>query len=148
MKPLPLALVQPFPFFQPFAKNHREELDSSPKDGIMSNRSMTTTPLHQNSRIAMKLDTLKPNPLKPDTPPTFAERIGRMLGRAWRGVLRLERNACAWLTARLAAGNRPGPAAAPQARDAGHSSVCGVLGGAAAWVGSSHSLGVGTMYPK
>ena len=47
----------------------------------------------------MKLNTLKPTPLKPGASPTFAERIGRMLGRAWRGVLRRERNACAWLMA-------------------------------------------------
>ena len=31
---------------------------------------------------------------------SFAERAGRALGRAWRGFLRLERNARAWLTAR------------------------------------------------
>ena len=42
---------------------------------------------------------MKPNTLKQNTQATFAESTGRMLGRAWRGVLRLERNACAWLTA-------------------------------------------------
>ncbi|MDR2452471.1 MAG: DUF3742 family protein [Candidatus Accumulibacter sp.] len=42
---------------------------------------------------------MKPNTLKPVASSTFAERFGRMLGRAWRGVLRLERNAGEWLMA-------------------------------------------------
>jgi hypothetical protein len=53
--------------------------------------------------------TMKPNSLKPSTSPTFAERIGRMLGRAWRGVLRREQNAGAWL---MAQGLPPGIAKA------------------------------------
>jgi hypothetical protein len=42
---------------------------------------------------------MKLNTQKPAVPAAFAERIGRTLGRTWRGVLRLERNACAWLMA-------------------------------------------------
>jgi hypothetical protein len=42
---------------------------------------------------------MKPNTLKQGTSPTFAERLGRTLGRMWRGVLRLEGKAGEWLTA-------------------------------------------------
>jgi hypothetical protein len=61
-------------------------------DGIMSNSSMSIAP--ENPRkFPMKPDSLK------QATPTFAERIGRMLGRAWRSVLRLEGKAGEWLTA-------------------------------------------------
>ena len=43
---------------------------------------------------------MKPNPLEPGTPPACAERMGRALGRIWRGVLRRERKAGEWLTAK------------------------------------------------
>jgi hypothetical protein len=39
------------------------------------------------------------NPLKSIAQPSFAERIGRMLARAWRGFLRREKDAREWLTA-------------------------------------------------
>jgi hypothetical protein len=39
---------------------------------------------------------MKPNPLQ-QAALTFAERLGRMLGRAGRGVLRLEEKAGEWL---------------------------------------------------
>jgi hypothetical protein len=38
--------------------------------------------------------------MKYTAPNSFAERAGRALGRAWRGFLRRERSARAWLTAR------------------------------------------------
>jgi hypothetical protein len=44
-------------------------------------------------------NAMKPNTQKSAASPAFAERIGRALGRAWRGVLRRERNACEWLMA-------------------------------------------------
>jgi hypothetical protein len=50
--------------------------------------------LHQKIENAMK-----PNMQKPAASPAFAERIGRALGRAWRGVLRRERSAGEWLMA-------------------------------------------------
>ena len=43
---------------------------------------------------------MKPNTLEPGTPPACAERMGRALGRIWRGVLRRERKAGEWLTAK------------------------------------------------
>jgi hypothetical protein len=39
------------------------------------------------------------NPPKSIARPSFAERIGRTLGRAWRGFLRREKDAREWLTA-------------------------------------------------
>lgn len=38
--------------------------------------------------------------MKPSTQTTFAERTGRTLGRMWRGLARLDRQACRWLAAR------------------------------------------------
>jgi hypothetical protein len=54
----------------------------------------------QKPPLCQKIEnTMKPNTLKSTASPACAERIGRTLGRAWRSVLRLERNACAWLMA-------------------------------------------------
>ena len=38
--------------------------------------------------------------MKTAAQPTFAERLGRTLGRAWRGCARLDRRAQGWLLAR------------------------------------------------
>lgn len=37
--------------------------------------------------------------MKPSAQTTFAERTGRILGRMWRGFVRLDRRANGWLTA-------------------------------------------------
>ena len=37
--------------------------------------------------------------MKPVVQTTFAERLGRMLGRAWRGCVGLDRRANGWLVA-------------------------------------------------
>jgi len=47
--------------------------------------------------------------MKPAVRTTFAERLGRMLGRAWRSCVRLDRRAHGWL---LAQGWAPGVAKA------------------------------------
>jgi hypothetical protein len=60
----------------------------------MSNRSTAPT-LRQKFE-----DTMKPNILKPATPPTFAERLGRRLAWAWQAAARLDRQTRAALVAR------------------------------------------------
>jgi hypothetical protein len=60
----------------------------------MSNRS-TATLLRQKFE-----DTMKPNIRKPAAPPTFAERLGRRLARAWQAAARLDRQTRAALVAR------------------------------------------------
>jgi hypothetical protein len=71
-------------------KKRRGRLDLRPKGGIMSNRSTVT------KRSDMKHSM---TPSKTTARAPFAERIGRTLGRAWRGASRLEENASQWLMA-------------------------------------------------